>query len=215
MRGKFHIHTMLERNFMFYSLFLAEHLNPWVLFFRDWMWRWKSVLMLKAFALHVWVQIWIFHARRDHQSGLERIFVAFPLIWRFGYFTGPPLAINLAFIADFCNFLSLFFIMNCSLKFFGISCCLLEAMDENELKENFLDGCGRGCIYKKEISLLLFSISCWAFKKPEEVKERRKLNEFHENNEIRIRMGGGGRIHLILNKDINETGAGWKKGTSN
>lgn len=38
---------------------------------------------------------------------------------------------------------------------------------------------------------------------------------FLENNEIRIRMSGGGKIHLILNKDINETEAGWKNGTSN
>lgn len=38
---------------------------------------------------------------------------------------------------------------------------------------------------------------------------------FLENNEIRIRTSGGGRIHLILNKDINETDAGWKNGTSN
>lgn len=109
--------------------------------------------------------IWIYPSREDSQDFccifivnlfFSRIQMLSPL---------TPLDIILfSFIADFCNFL--FFIFHYKL-FFQFRDILLLKQRWDEWKGNFLDGCGwekNECSYMKEISLLLFSISCWAFR---------------------------------------------------
>lgn len=146
-----------------------------------------------------------------------KIFVAFSLNLVFRILHGPPLPIILAFIADFCNFLSLFFIMNCSLKFLGISFfSLLEAMwMKINWKKIFWMGAAGDAFTRRKFHCYCSRYHAELSKKQKKWKNEESWMNFLENNEIRIRKSGGGSIHLILNKDINETGAGWKNGTSN
>lgn len=182
MRGNSYTHDerWSERIFMFYSAQL-EYLNLWVLFLLIG-WRWKSVLMLEAFALHVWVINLNFPSSpRASKNSRRKILLHFSAFWYLLHIVSLLAVIIPSFIADFCNFLSLFFIKNCFFEIPRDFLSLLEAIArEINWKKIFWMGAAGMHLREGNFIVIVLNIMLSFRKKSREMKKKKlkKLNEF-------------------------------------